>query len=180
MQKYEFTPGTDLGDAFVCLVQKMIESHDIFWAEFNGAPIFSNDSIDDVYKRVTGKTYLEVQGEIDMLSDKSLKNKMISDSTNENRDSEFLNTSREFIQPEKWDEWKLFVKENDLNEKSFDSGLLIRLTSLVNAKHEYEIPDILPIGKSNDYYLKIASDSRKFLKSGNAVSKYILNNIIKK
>ncbi len=69
----------------------------------------------------------------------------------------------------------------DLNEKSFfDSGLLIRLASLVNAKHEYEIPDILPIGKSNDYYLKIASDSRKFLKSGNAVSKYILNNIIKK
>lgn len=57
MQKYEFTPGTDLGDAFVCLVQKMIERHDIFWTEFNGAPIFSNDSIDDVSKY--NKVYLE-------------------------------------------------------------------------------------------------------------------------
>lgn len=174
----DIVPGTKLEDAYMLLVQNMIEKHDIFWAEFNGQPIFSNDSIDDVYKRIFKKPYLEIQNEISLDNDRYLKKNMITEAA----ENEFFNCSKQFIKPEKWEEWKFYILRKDAGKYSFEYGnQLIHLAIMIEYdKHNDELISPASLNKyPKKFYSELASDAVNFLKSGEEVSKYILDNFIK-
>ena len=64
MKEVEFYPGQDIKDAWKMLMKESMETGEVCYGTFNGEEIRSTDSLDDAYKKVTGKTKAEFDKEM--------------------------------------------------------------------------------------------------------------------
>lgn len=59
MEKVEFYAGENIESAMSMLYKEADKTHQVCYGKFNGKMLLSTDSIDDAYKKVTGKTKAE-------------------------------------------------------------------------------------------------------------------------
>ena len=64
MREVEFYPGQDINDAWKSLLEESIKTGEVCYGNFNDKKIYSTDSLDEAFKKVTGKTKAECDKEM--------------------------------------------------------------------------------------------------------------------
>lgn len=179
MKKIEFSAGTNLSAAYQMLVQKMVQTQEIYWAEFNSEPIFSNDSIDEAYERVLGKSFIEVMNNNKMSSEIYRKKDLIYKSKIPALLKKYKEDTKDIIKTEKISAWNDFLTEhieNSLGDNQ-DLDIIANIGKFVNncSKSDdlMEVKQFIPITSSKEYKNYIKKIVSFYLKDGDKISKYL-------